>query len=120
MHNDKREYQRGEHLNCTVKVSVDGKNYKSGEVSDISSGGIALISTDKYNVGDKLFFELLIEGFLSEFLVMTEGKIMRCTALPEYYLYGIKFIGLSEDMKIRIDMNIVKDRMVESNPYTTD
>lgn len=120
MHNDNREYQRGEHLNCTVKVSVDGKHYKPGEVSDISSGGLALISTDKYNVGDKLFFELNIESFFSEFLVMTEGKIMRRTDLPEYFLYGIKFVGLSEDMKIRIDMNVVKDRMVESNPYTMD
>lgn len=109
MHNDNRAYQRSEHLNCKIKVSVDGRNYKPGEVSNISSGGLTLISADEYREGEKLFIELNIAGFLTEFLVITEGKILRRTNLPEYFLYGVKFMGLSEDMKIRIDMNIVNE-----------
>lgn len=112
-----RVYMRGTHLNCTVKVSVDGNKYKTGDVNDISSGGMNLLTEDEYNLGDKLFFELIIAGFMSEFTVFAEGRIVHIKKLPSYYSYGIKFAGLSEDDKIRIDENILKDRLVESKTY---
>lgn len=118
--NENRKYKRAKHLNCIVKISADGKKYKDGDARDISSGGMGIITEDKYKLGDKLFFELIIQGFMSEFDAKVEGEVVRIKNLQKQTEYGIKFYGLSEDMKIRIDENIANVMLSEERPYTSE
>jgi len=118
--NDKRLYQRGEHFHSAAKVSRDNRVWKSVEINDLSSGGMSVIAKEKYNVGEKLFFDLEIQGFFSQFEIECEGIIKNERHTHDNQIYGVVFTGLSPDKKILIDENIKKDRPVGGNPYSVD
>lgn len=117
---NRRKYQRGTHFNLTVGVSLDNLKWYKARASDLSSGGLSLLSEHDYSIGDTMWFDLRIEGFLSEFEVKTKGTVRRKEHFANENVYGIEFIGLPPDIKIRIDESVRADRPVEHGSYEID
>ncbi len=117
---NRRNYQRGKHLHCNVEVSSDNKIWYKANTTDVSSGGLSLQTTQVYEVGDSLQFSLEVESFLSQFTVKTEGKVRRKEIFAKEYIYGIEFINLHQDIKIRIDESVLADRPIGRETYEND
>lgn len=118
--NNKRAYIRSNDLDDEIKVSVDGNKWKIATVTDISSGGLKLVDAAEYNTGDTLWFDITIRSVLSEFEIMVRGVVRRKALQAGNYVYGIAFVGLSQDKKIRIDESIRNDRPVGGERYHAD
>lgn len=103
---DQRAYSRGSHFDGQALVSADGDNWQPADVSDVSSGGLRFTSTAEYAQGDTLWFDLILQSFLTQFEVKTLGEVRRKTAGDGVFDYGIAFRGLSPEKKIQIDENI--------------
>lgn len=114
---NRRSYSRGSHFNCTVRISPNGIKWHHARASDLSSGGLKLASRVDYEAGQTLWFDLVIEGFLTEFKCKTKGIVRRKQVLPNDNMYGIEFIGLSDDVRIRIDESVHADRPVMGDSY---
>lgn len=104
--NEKRAYQRGDHFQCTARISEDGTHWYETMIEDLSSGGLLFKNHKEYRVGDTLWFDVLVEGFLAEFSVKVQGKVCRVQHTGSQYAHGIAFLGLNNDIKIRIDENV--------------
>jgi hypothetical protein len=117
---DQRAYARGSHFNGSVQVSADGETWQPAEVSDVSSGGLKFRSVTDYPEGATLWFDLVLEGFLSRFEVKTEGRIRRKAVHGSVFRYGIAFRDLSPATKIQIDENIRGDRPITGDGYEAD
>lgn len=121
MEYDRRTYKRGTHFSCGARISDDGgTHWQCAEIYDLSSGGLKLKSHNDYETGDMLLFALTIQGFLSEFDLQVQGIIRRKDKVLAHFLYGIAFMDLSMDVKIRIDENVRNDRPVERGYYEAD
>lgn len=108
--NEKRNYQRGDHFQCTALISEDGKTWFEANINDLSSGGLLFKYEKEYKKGDILWFDVLVEGFMAEFHVKTQGKVCRVQHTGTHYAHGISFIGMDNDTKIRIDENVLSIR----------
>lgn len=117
---ERRVYQRGSHFNIDARVSDDGQNWKEAHISDLSSGGLQLHTDSLLQKGDMLWFDLVIHGFFSEFEIKVKGIIRREIKGDSQHLYGVSFMDLSPDQKIRIDENVLNDRPVGGAPYMMD
>ena len=117
---NQRAYSRGNHFEYDGAVSVDSEVWEKADISDLSSGGLKLITTADHKQGDVLWFDLVIYGFMSEFGIKVPGKVCRRAELSGKYQYGIEFMDLSQDIKIRIDANVHNDRPVEKKEYMKD
>jgi Tfp pilus assembly protein PilZ len=114
-----RVYARGDHFSTEVKVSRDGFQWKKAMAGELSSGGLSLFTKNEYQVGDELWFDLKVSGFMSEFEVKTQGCIRRKNRTEEgAFEYGVSFIGLSQELKIRIDENVHNDRPISGGSYS--
>lgn len=117
---DKRSYSRASHIDCDVKVSQDKAKWRDANVSDLSSGGLKLKTHVEYEEGSVLWFDLCLNGFMSEFEVMVKGIVRHKSRGQTRFHYGIQFVELSPDIKIRIDENVHLDRPVEGGLYNND
>ncbi|GHU80170.1 hypothetical protein FACS1894191_4770 [Clostridia bacterium] len=118
---NRRNYNRGTHFSCTAKISADEKRWASAKVDDLSSGGLSLESKKDYNVGDSLWLDLHIEAFMiSPFDAKVRGIIRRKQAFPDHMVYGIQFLDLRQELKIRIDESVRADRPVSGGAYEDD
>jgi len=110
--NERRVYQRSK-FDCDARVSSDGFAWKRFEVRDLSSGGLQMHLADEYEIGAKLWFDLTLYGVSTQFDVKVQGVVRRRDKTPLYYVYGICFIDVPQDTKIRIDESIRKMRPKE-------
>lgn len=117
---NQREYSRASHFGFEVLVCKDKANWHEARVSDLSSGGLKLHTHKDYEQGETLWFDLIIHGFMSEFTVVVQGSIQRKTKEKKDFVYGIKFLNLSQDIKIRIDENVHNDRPIGKTRYEND
>lgn len=117
---NQRAYSRGQHLNCDARVSRDGTSWVPADIHNVSSGGLKLDSPTEYQKGEVLWFDLVFHGFLSDFEVKAQGEIRHVSQYGASYHYGVAFIGLSPDTKIRIDENVKLDRPVSGGSYHAD
>lgn len=117
---NQRLYQRGSHWGGRAKVSANGENWQNAEVADVSSGGLKFFSGVEYAEGDVLWFDLVLEGFLSEIAVKARGEVRRKIPYGGRFQYGIRFKDLSPEKKIQIDENIRNDRPVAGGTYEAD
>lgn len=117
---DRRHYKRSDHLYCTAKMSIDGKKWQEADLDDLSSGGLRMRTAESFQVNDVLWFNLEIQNFLVEFSIKTQGIIRRRTEFENEYTYGVAFINLSPDDRIRIDENVRMDRPVTRDTYNFD
>jgi hypothetical protein len=117
---NRRAYRRSSHFNGRAMVSQDGKHWAPADVTDVSSGGLRLSSSVEYKEGDLLWFDLFLEGFLSEIEVQTMGEVRRKSSHAGRFGYGIRFKGLSLEKAIRIDENVRKDRPISGGSYEPD
>lgn len=117
---DRRTYQRGSHFYTVANISADGQNWQTAEVYDVSSSGLQIHSDHTLHVGDVLWIDMMIHGFFTEFQVKTQCVVRRKIDGEEKNVYGVSFKDLSQDIRIRIDENIIKDRPVSQNLYTPD
>ena len=118
--NERRNYQRGDHFHIIAKLSHDRNRWKKVSINNLSSGGLQLRTEEKFNVGDKIWFDLEIQGFFSEFETQVEGEIRNIISQEDQNVYGVIFHNLPHDKKIFIDENIKKDRPVAGDPYSFD
>lgn len=109
---ERRLYQRGSHFYTLAKISNDKKTWKEIGIADLSSGGLQLYTDDLYKIGDLVWFHLLVQGFFSEFEFDVQGAIKREKLHDGHHIYGVSFVGLSEDLKIVIDENVRNDRPI--------
>lgn len=117
---DRRTYQRGGHFVTIANISADDQNWQTADVYDISSGGLQLHTDLELSVNDVLWIDMTIHGFFTEFDVKTQIVVRRKLGRDDKNVYGVSFKGLSQDIKIRIDENIIKDRPVSQDSYTPD
>ena len=117
---DKRSYQRGEHFYIDARVSRDQIRWRKAIINNLSSGGLQLMTDESFAVGDKLWFDLTIQGFFSEFDMKVNGEIRNEKKIDGKNAYGVVFLNLSHDKKILIDENIKNDRPVGGAPYNYD
>ena len=117
---DKRTYARGEHFHIEAKTSRDKARWKKVTINNLSSGGLQLLTEDKYEIGDKIWFDLVVQGFFSQFEARVQGEIRNARVIEHWNAYGVVFLDLSHDKKIMIDENIHNDRPIEGNPYSYD
>jgi len=110
--NERRVYQRSK-FDCDAKVSADGFAWKRIEVRDLSSGGLQMYLADDYEIGAKLWFDLILYGISTQFEVKVQGTVRRKDKTQHYQVYGISFINVPPDTKIRIDETIHKMRPKE-------
>jgi len=118
--NERRHYQRGEHFYIEAKTSRDQIRWKKASIRNLSSGGLQLLTDEKHDVGEKLWFDLVIQGFFSVLETRVKGEIRNETKIEEQNAYGVVFLDMSHDKKILIDENIKNDRPVGGAPYSFD
>lgn len=84
---------------------ITGKSFKKGEMvtmvcTDISGGGLKLLSPVGLQIDDKVDIDL--SGFIDD-IGKVEGTIVRQTdSEDEYYAYGVMFTSLSESDRDKI------------------
>lgn len=117
---NRRAYQRGLHFHIDAKISTDGIIWTEAFISDLSSGGLQLHSDTCYQKDDILWFDLMIQGFFTEFEVKVKGIVRREHMREKQHIYGISFLDLSPELKIRIDENVMNDRPVGGASYLSD
>lgn len=117
---NKRAYQRGSHFNGRVRISKDGETWHHANVGDVSSGGLKLYSSVDYSEGEILWFDMVLEGFLTEIKVQTQGEVRRKSPYAGKYQYGIRFKGISPAKAVQIDENVRNDRPVSGGSYEAD
>jgi len=115
--NERRLYQRGEHFYIEAKMSRDKNRWKKATISNLSSGGLQLVTEDKFEVGDIIWFDLVVQGFFSMLETTVKTEIRNKKAVEDKFAYGAVFLDLSPDKKIFIDENIKKDRPVTGDTY---
>jgi len=118
--NERRLYQRGDHFYIEAKFSRDQIRWKKATISNLSSGGLFLIAEERFEVGDHLWVDLIVQGFFSSFETKVKSEIRNEKKINGHYGYGIVFLDLSHDKKIIIDENIKNDRPVGGAPYSLD
>lgn len=109
---DKRAYQRTDHVDTRVRVSRDSECWVDVEAVDISSGGLAFKTDEDFDEGQMIWLDLELSGFLSEYELVTEGKVLHKAALGGRFQYGLSMPKLQEHEKIRLDEMVKGDRPV--------
>jgi hypothetical protein len=66
--------------------------------------------TDDYDIGAKLWFDLILYGISTQFEVKVKGTVKRKDKTQHYNIYGIAFNDVPPDIKIRIDETIHRMR----------
>ena len=117
----KRAYARANHFNLTARVSKDKFIWKKAAATELSSGGLELRTKIEYAVGDVLWLDLTVQGFLSEFSFKAEATIRRTKGfIGGEHIYGVSFNNLTDDVRIRIDENVRNDRPAGGDAYEND
>lgn len=96
---ERRTYQRSEDFHCEVKVSRDKERWRDTVVCDLSSEGLKFQTDEEFAVGDTVWFDMNVIGFLTNFEFITEGIIRH----KDKNTFGASFEGLKHDLKIHID-----------------
>lgn len=111
---ERRFYQRTA-PHCDAKYSVDGKKWVEFNVADISSGGLQMHAADEFELNDRVLFDIILYGLSSELEFRAEGAVRRKSHAKHYYVYGISFVNMSNNIKIHIDEMIIhmRPRMFE-------
>ena len=118
--NNKRSYRRSSHFRGQAAVSRDGEHWEQADVANISSSGLNFRSATQYTKGELLWFDLILEGFLSKMEIKVMGEVRRKASYAENYQYGIRFKGLSPEKIVQLDANIHGDRPVFGGSYEAD
>ena len=117
----KRQYRRSEHMEIDVKVSSNGRNWEKVQAVDLSSGGIRFMTSKIYALNANMRFDITVYNFLAEFGFKVQGEIKSVNKDEEnIYRYGVQFLDLDENTKIRIDENVINDRPLGKHPYDSD
>ena len=94
-----RVYQRSDGFHCDAQVSRDKEQWRDIEVCDLSSEGLKFQTDEQFNVGDAVWFDMNVTGFLTSFEFIAEGVIRN----KDKNTFGASFEGLNHDLKIHID-----------------
>ncbi len=118
MHN-KRAYKRSNHLVCDAKIQKKDGTWQKIDVEDLSSGGAKLYTRYECEENQLLEIDIKVNAFFSEFRVKTIAQVRNKTTLKDGgFQYGVVFINMEKNMKIRIDENVHKDRPIAGNDYS--
>lgn len=78
----------------------ENKEMLPGIITQLSSGGMALVSFTPIKVGTSLFFSIDLPHFK---INMLEGKVVRVEQKGESYLVGIHFNNISPDDRVLLN-----------------
>ncbi len=118
MHN-KRAYKRSNHLVCDARMKEMNGTWQKIDVTDLSSGGAKLHTSNELEQNQSLEIDINVNGFFSEFRVQTMAEVRSKIVLKDGdFQYGVVFIGMEQNMKIHIDENVHKDMPVAGNSYS--
>ena len=96
---DRRVFRRSESFHCEARVSKDKAEWRRVDVRDLSGEGLRFRSGEQFDVGELLWFELNVTGFLTSLDFSVRGEIRH----KRENTYGVSFKDLSHDRKIFID-----------------
>lgn len=107
---NKREYERFRTLTSAYVSFAGKKTEQKAMIIDISMGGLALVSTAKYEKGDKIIITLFGNT------IKLNGIVRRMQRSYGNYVYGIKLHHTADNDMINI-ANLIEtifDRMVNA------
>ena len=99
-------------FSATASLDMDGKSHFAVKVLELSAGGLLFQSGIQYKIGDSLRFKLRIDplhhggigvGFYNTIIMDIKAVIKTHREDAEKYTYGVKFTGISNSDKIRLD-----------------
>ena len=118
---DRRHYKRSHDFHCDARVSGDCgswakvrcnarvigdyDSWAKVRIRDLSAGGLSFVSKVKYEVGQTLCFDLMINGYFSVFEVMISGSVKNVRADGREFTHGVMFDKMEENLRIHIDEN---------------
>ena len=120
MENERRVYRRGTHVECEGRISVDSRNWIDIKANNISSGGMSFKSKIIFAKDDALYCKLTVNHLLTSFSFECNGIIASVQNLASGNLYGVRFVDVDKDMKIRIDENISAITPITRGGYTQE
>ena len=96
---NRRTYQRSEGFHCEARVSRDKAQWKEVTICDLSGDGLRFQSDEQFDVGDVLWFDLNVTGFLTGLEFVAKGVIRH----KDKNNFGTSFEDLNPNLKIHID-----------------
>ena len=96
---ERRAYRRSDGFHCEARVSMDKVQWRDAVVCDLSGEGLRFQTDEHFDVGDALWFELKVTGFLTSLDFIAKGIIRH----KDKTTFGISFEDLKNDLKIHID-----------------
>jgi len=101
MEKDTVEHRKAKRIQDFISVKLHKKNQKFIAVlcKNISTKGICIECTEKFNIGDEFLFEI----FLSNGKILkTKGKLVWSSFKENKYYYGVKFLKINILNKIKL------------------
>ena len=96
---ERRAYRRSEGFQCKARVSRDRAEWHRAVVCDLSCEGLKFQTDEQFDIGDVLWFELNVTGFLTSLDFIAKGVIRH----KDKNAFGASFKDLDPDFKIHID-----------------
>ena len=96
---ERRTYQRSEDFQCEARVSRDKTQWRNAVVCDLSGEGLRFQTDEQFDIGDVLWFDLNVTGFLTNLKFIAKGVIRH----KDKNTLGASFEDLNHDLKIHID-----------------
>lgn len=107
---ERRKYHRIDSIVYKAVLSLDGINWESFHISDISAEGLRFVSDRSIDSGSKLFFNICIYNMLSEFDLKLQGHIVREEAGKDLYSYSAKFDDIDKYTWVQLD-ELIKSKI---------
>ena len=105
-----RTYVRTNNWSVTAKTSKDKDSYQWSEaqVLDLAAGGLLFLTKMPYEVGDEIWFDLLIDpmtpGFHGTIPMQVKGKIKGDRGTKENMrAFSVAFTEITQSDRIRLD-----------------
>ena len=105
-----REYVRTDNWSVTAKVSKDenAEQWVEVQVPNLAAGGLLFLSKTKYDIGDILWFDLLIDpmtpGITRKIPMKAKGEVRGDRGeTGGTYSYSVVFTEISKGDRIRLD-----------------
>ena len=96
---ERRAYRRSESFQSKARVSRDKSEWHHAVVCDLSGEGLKFQTDEQFDVGDVLWFEMSVTGFLTSLDFTAKGVIRH----KDKNTFGASFQDLNPDFKIHID-----------------
>lgn len=79
------------------------KKPKEFDIHNISATGMSITTDSVFRLGEKIFVEIKLSKFLSEFVFHLQGEIIKVIPNENGFIYEVKFVDISHGDMVHID-----------------